>query len=161
MFDFRKAFVDHRKSAKNVQCIFTSRDKGSRHTTSCHQNWKMGNCGWSQVAAQDPPMGSHGLCPYFYLSAFTNDFVAVRKPNECGARRPAALIPPGFKMGYMEPRKSWVGMRYQALITSRLHCYSTLKKNRSFQTSCGGAFCANYEVLSLQQKQYDKFFPRV
>lgn len=43
MFDFRKALTDYRRAAKNVQCIFTSRDKGSRHTTACHQNWKMGN----------------------------------------------------------------------------------------------------------------------
>lgn len=105
MFDFRKAFVDHRRAAQNVQCIYTSRDKGSRHTTACSQNWKMGNCGWSQVAAQSPPMGSHGLCPYFYLSAFTNDFVAVKKPQECGARSMARNWPQGFKMGYMEQRK--------------------------------------------------------
>lgn len=106
LFDFRKALVDHRRAAKNVQCIFTSRDKGSRHTTACHQNWKMGNCGWSQPAAQDPPMGSHGLCPYLYLSAFTNDFPAVSKPAECGSRRIARNWPSGFKMGYTEHRKS-------------------------------------------------------
>lgn len=114
MFDFRKAFVDHRRAAKNVQCIFTSRDKGSRHTTACHQNWKMGNCGWSQVAAQDPPLGSHGLCPYFYLSAFSNDFPAVRKPAECGSRRMAGSWPVGFKMGYTESRKSWVAWNWSS-----------------------------------------------
>lgn len=51
-------------------------------------------------------MGSHGLCPYFYLSAFTNDFTAVPKPTECGSRRLASQWPRGFKMGYTETRKS-------------------------------------------------------
>ncbi|XP_055692306.1 uncharacterized protein LOC129795246 [Lutzomyia longipalpis] len=116
-FDFRRAHIDHRNAARNVQCIHTSRDKGSRHTTTCHQNWKMGTCGWFQTAAADPPKGSHGLCPYFYLSAFSNDFLAVPKPMGCMARKPARYWPEGFRMGYREPRKWQVQGELFALTT--------------------------------------------
>lgn len=147
MFDFRKAFVDHRRAAKNVQCIFTSRDKGSRHTTACHQNWKMGNCGWSQVAAQDPPLGSHGLCPYFYLSAFSNDFPAVRKPAECGSRRMAGSWPAGFKMGYTESRKSWVSSLVFGNST-----YRFIRDSVALQTSLRRVVRPDFKVLPVQQQ---------
>lgn len=123
-FDFRRAHIDHRSAAKNVQCIHTSRDKGSRHTTTCHQNWKMGTCGWFQTAAADPPKGSHGLCPYFYLSAFTNDFLAVPKPMGCMARKLASHWPSGFKMGYNEHRK-WKVQGELFALTSKEYPYTS------------------------------------
>lgn len=43
----------------------------------------MGNCGKDQVAAGQPPLGSHGLCPYFYTSAFVHRFAAIAKPSTC------------------------------------------------------------------------------
>lgn len=102
-FDFRLP-VNHRLAAQNVQCIHTSRDKGTRHY-NCHQDWRLGNCGFSQNAAMDPPYGSHGLCPYMYISAFDHNFLAVEKPQECPARSSATKWPENFKMGYMEDRK--------------------------------------------------------
>lgn len=102
-FDYRPQ-ADHKLAAKNVQCIHTSRDKGTRHY-NCHQNWRIGNCGYSQDAASDPPFGSHGLCPYIYISSFENEFFAVPKPVECQSKMPAILWPENFKMGYLETRK--------------------------------------------------------
>ena len=102
--------VDRRIAAKNVQCIHTSIDKGTRFTNTCHQNWKMGQCGMRQIGAQRPPLGSHGLCPIFYNSAFRNDFVAIPKRLVCPVgplemfRKPN--YPKGYKMGYMESDKS-------------------------------------------------------
>ncbi|XP_055691083.1 lipase member H-like [Lutzomyia longipalpis] len=92
-------------SAENVQCIHTSNDKGT-HKRNCHQNWNMGHCGWSQIAAGPYPKGSHGLCPYFYNSAFRNFFVAVSRPAACPATpRDCQEHPENFQMGYMERRK--------------------------------------------------------
>lgn len=106
-FDTRKQ-LDCRLSAQNVQCIQTSADKGTRHN-NCHQNWKLGNCGMSQPAASDPPFGSHGLCPYFYNSAFNNEFLAVEKPKDCNSKRgTVAKYPYKFTMGYKEWRKEYV-----------------------------------------------------
>ena len=102
-FDFRPQ-ADHKLSAKNVQCIHTSRDKGT-HRYNCHQDWRLGNCGYSQDAASDPPFGSHGLCPYIYLSAFNNDFYAIPKPFECNSRSPSLYWPQNFRMGYFESNK--------------------------------------------------------
>lgn len=106
-FDYRPQQPEHALAAKNVQCIHTSFDKGTRHS-SCDQNWKMGNCGMTQPAASSPPKGSHGLCPYFYNSAFEHNFYAIPKPRECQSRRIAQAWPPNFKMGYMERRKRLV-----------------------------------------------------
>lgn len=103
-FDTRKQ-LDNKLSAQNVQCIQTSSDKGTRHN-NCHQNWKLGNCGMSQPAAGDPPYGSHGLCPYFYNSAFNNNFEAIEKPKNCNSKRSTvAKYPYKFTMGYKEWRK--------------------------------------------------------
>lgn len=52
-------------------------------------------------------LGSHGLCPHFYNSAFTNDFYATDSFSRCGSRRLARNVPALFKMGYMETRKRW------------------------------------------------------
>lgn len=94
---------DPKRAAQNVQCIHTSWDKGM-HTRNCHQNWSMGNCGNTQVAAGFYPKGSHGLCPYFYNSAFQNKFYAVPKPNHCNSQNEAKTYPFGYRMGYMENR---------------------------------------------------------
>lgn len=103
-FDYKVNRLDHRDAAQNVQCIHTTRDKGTKFYT-CHQDWRMGNCGFSQPAAQEPPKGSHGLCPYFYINAFEYAFYAVNRPDKCISRKPAKFWPDGFKMGYMESRK--------------------------------------------------------
>lgn len=95
---------DHRAAAQNVQCIHTSRDKGTRFY-NCHQDWRLGNCGLTQVASNSPPLGSHGLCPYMYVNAFDHEFYAVIKPDDCVSKRMANYWPPKFKMGYMEKRK--------------------------------------------------------
>lgn len=99
-----KPTSDHRLAAQNVQCIHTSRDKGTRFSI-CHQNWKMGNCGQSQLAASRPPYGSHGLCPYFYNAAFRHPFYAVPKPQQCRSKIAAPRWPKQFQMGYVEDRK--------------------------------------------------------
>uniref|UniRef100_A0A1B0DPG4 Lipase domain-containing protein n=1 Tax=Phlebotomus papatasi TaxID=29031 RepID=A0A1B0DPG4_PHLPP len=97
---------NHSLAAENVQCIHTSRDKGIRYST-CHQDWKMGNCGFTQDAAGKPPLGSHGLCPYFYNIAFKYDFFAIPRPTVCASKSSgiAGAYPTGYKMGYLENRK--------------------------------------------------------
>lgn len=93
-------------SAVNVQCIHTSSDKGTSRRL-CHQNWMMGNCGWSQAAAGPRPLGSHGLCPYMYISAFSNRFPAVEKPQQCPSTDrvvPMGQMEGGYFMGYDENR---------------------------------------------------------
>lgn len=103
-FDRRQtALIDPEMAAKNVQCIHTSRDKGTL-VRNCHQDWLMGNCGYEQEAAAEPPFGSHGLCPYFYNSAFEHEFCAVPKPFTCVTNRLATDVPQRYRMGYMENR---------------------------------------------------------
>lgn len=46
-FDHHTIQPDHRVAAQNVQCIHTSRDKGTRFY-NCHQDWRLGNCGFAQ-----------------------------------------------------------------------------------------------------------------
>ncbi|XP_058826876.1 pancreatic lipase-related protein 2-like [Topomyia yanbarensis] len=95
------------QAARNVQCIHTSSDIGT-FRRECHQDWNMGNCGRDQPAAGAYPKGSHGLCPYFYNSAFSNEFRAIRKPNECFSFRAVRKWPPGFRMGYFTDVESGV-----------------------------------------------------
>lgn len=62
----------------------------------------MGYCGFSQIAAGPYPLGSHGLCPYFYNSAFNNTFYAIPKPAGCPiSNRLPPIIPDGMAMGYV------------------------------------------------------------
>ncbi|GAB0097839.1 hypothetical protein DMENIID0001_135140 [Sergentomyia squamirostris] len=101
---------DARISAENVQCIHTSSDKGTLQR-NCHQNWNMGNCGVTQIAAGPYPRGSHGLCPYFYNSAFRNTFRAIPRPITCLlclVCPPETEYPDNFQMGFMETRKHTV-----------------------------------------------------
>ncbi|XP_053688338.1 uncharacterized protein LOC128737672 [Sabethes cyaneus] len=98
-----------RNAAKNVQCIHTSTDKGTKLMDKCHQDWRMGQCGFRQPAAGKPPLGSHGLCPVFYNLAFKVKFLAEHKPAECNIlREPTAGYPSGYQMGYLEKRKGEV-----------------------------------------------------
>jgi hypothetical protein len=102
--------VDRRTAAKFVQCIHTSIDIGTTFTNSCHQNWKMGQCGKQQIGAQYTPYRSHELCPVFYNSAFKNDFYAVPKQLTCLNEPKEELakpqFPKTFKMGYMQDDRS-------------------------------------------------------
>jgi hypothetical protein len=53
-------------AADFVQCIHTSNSYGTTNY-NCHQNWRLGNCGWSQPGARPFPFGSHGLCEFYYF----------------------------------------------------------------------------------------------
>lgn len=94
-----------RAAAKFVQCIHTSSDKGTLKR-DCDHDWLLGNCGNSQVAAGSPPLGSHGLCPVFYNSAFTHQFVAIPRPEQCPvvSEKPEPKLPVygSYFMGYRE-----------------------------------------------------------
>nr|XP_029724662.1 uncharacterized protein LOC115264794 [Aedes albopictus] len=101
--------IHFRNAAKNVQCIHTSIDKGTKLMNKCHQDWRMGQCGFRQPASGKPPLGSHGLCPVFYNLAFETNFFAESRPLDCiMLRDPVAEYPRGFKMGYTEHRKDQV-----------------------------------------------------
>lgn len=86
-------------AAKNVACINTSNDKGTS-VYNCHQNFRMGNCGKTQAAAGSYPLGSHGLCPFFYNLAFKNDFVFQNKYG-CTSKRMLKNTTSAVKMGYL------------------------------------------------------------
>jgi hypothetical protein len=89
---------DSKYGAEHVSCIHTSIDKGTRFY-DCHKNYRMGYCGYSQVGAGRPPYGSHGLCPYFYLLAFEQNFVRNNYYN-CFSDREITNYPNDLKMGY-------------------------------------------------------------
>lgn len=95
-FDYRgKTPTD---AAKNVACINTSSDKGSTKY-NCHQNFRMGKCGESQPAAGPFPLGSHGLCPYFYNLAFDYEFVPLNLEKCISYNK--ANISSEVRMGYL------------------------------------------------------------
>ncbi|CRL02078.1 CLUMA_CG015386, isoform A [Clunio marinus] len=94
--------VDPKLAAKNVACINTSVDRGTG-IYNCHQNFLMGKCGRHQPAATTRPLGSHGLCPYFYNAAFENDFLPNNYFN-CSSKREVQNMPNDIKMGYNEKR---------------------------------------------------------
>ncbi|XP_039440031.1 pancreatic lipase-related protein 2-like [Culex pipiens pallens] len=91
--------LDPKQAARQVQCIHTSANFGTRRR-DCHISWNMGNCGRDQVAARPFPKGSHGLCPYFYNSAFAHRFHPVPKPKQCVSQRLAHGWPRELRMGY-------------------------------------------------------------
>ncbi|XP_055634469.1 hepatic triacylglycerol lipase-like [Toxorhynchites rutilus septentrionalis] len=97
--DTRYSLLDPKLAAKKVQCIHTSANYGSRRR-DCHINWNMGVCGRDQPAAGPFPKGSHGLCPYFYSSAFTHNFNPIPKPKSCSSHKYAHSWPRGLRMGY-------------------------------------------------------------
>lgn len=111
--------MNPQNAAKNVACIHTSFFAGTRSRT-CHQDWMMGQCGMYQPAhnfwkllfcsfsngCDTSFYYSHGLCPNFYNSAFHHDFVDDNTIYKCGSEREPKEKVDGFKMGYMESRKS-------------------------------------------------------
>ncbi|XP_058822932.1 pancreatic triacylglycerol lipase-like [Topomyia yanbarensis] len=99
------SLLDPKQAAKGVQCIHTSSNLGT-HRRSCQTNWNMGKCGKEQVAAGPFPKGSHGLCPFFYNSAFTHNFYAVPMPKGCTSSRYTGCWPRGYKMGYFSDMNS-------------------------------------------------------
>lgn len=103
-FDGLRRTVDPKVAAKNVACINTSTDKGTSFY-NCHQNFRMGKCGKTQPAAGPAPLGNHGLCPYFYVSAFDHEFKAEANWR-CPTDHPALNLPSDYRMGYMETRVS-------------------------------------------------------
>lgn len=111
-FDSNATFVqqlDPMSAAENVQCIHTSIDKGTSRR-QCHQNWMLGVCGWYQIASGPPPFGSHGLCPFFYNSAFHNKFKAIPRPTSCSFTDravPQSILERGYYMGYNETRSRY------------------------------------------------------
>lgn len=99
-FDKRSRAKLHTLAAQNVACIDTSTNYGTR-TYNCHQNFRMGACGFVQAAHGPYPKGSHGLCPYFYNSAFDYDFIPYNHYGyKCGSGRLAKLTP-DVKMGFL------------------------------------------------------------
>lgn len=90
---------DPKWAAKNVACISTSSDKGTTNY-NCHQNYRMGVCGNTQAAAGPYPMGHHGLCPYFYNSAFDYKFIPNNFYN-CSSNRMASFLFEDVRMGYL------------------------------------------------------------
>ncbi|XP_055856125.1 uncharacterized protein LOC129919295 [Episyrphus balteatus] len=118
-FDWFDKF-DPTVAAKNVQCIHTSKDKGTL-SRNCHQNWNMGVCGMYQYASGILPgtLSSHGLCTRFYNAAFSNNFYAEHVPEQCNLVSTVPQTwPHNYKMGYMERRKSDVrGVLYASTIS--------------------------------------------
>lgn len=100
-FDYLRRSVDPKNSAKFVSCINTSIDKGTR-VYNCHQNFRMGWCGYRQPAASFPPLGNHGLCPYFYNAAFEVNFEPSNEYG-CWSNRTAPDMPSGLIMGFRNP----------------------------------------------------------
>lgn len=118
-FDYSPKTKQPQKAAKNVACIHTSLFAGTSQRL-CHQDWMMGQCGFYQPAdnfwkwiiceitrkCDTSFYYSHGLCPNFYNSAFQHNFVADNSVYKCGTERVPTVTLDGFKMGYMESRKS-------------------------------------------------------
>lgn len=64
--------ADPKTAAKSVECIHTSNVEGTTNY-NCHIDWRLGLCGWYQIAASTS-RDSHQWCNYFYNSSFTNEF---------------------------------------------------------------------------------------
>lgn len=98
-FDYLLRTVDPKRAAKHVTCINTSASKGTA-IYNCHQNFLMGRCGKSQPAASWKPFGNHGLCPYFYNSAFSHKFTPNNLYN-CTSIRSSMDVPDDLRFGYL------------------------------------------------------------
>jgi hypothetical protein len=106
LFYFYDIVTNFKKAAKNVQCIHTSAEFGTK-ARKCHQDWLMGVCGIFQPASrpfQNPNLISHNLCNEFYINSFDYDFIAFNKYN-CPKETNVDKLPSRFKMGYLETRK--------------------------------------------------------
>lgn len=102
-FDYTPLARNFTLAAKIVTCISTSNDKGTTSYNLCPQSFRMGWCGWAQSAASVYPMGSHGLCPHIYNSAFNYSFVpnvALRKYGCPYTTLSNMTACPGARMGY-------------------------------------------------------------
>lgn len=66
---------------------------------------RLGVCGSYQLGAKEPPMGSHGLCPFFFIESFYNDFIAYNLYG-CASSRLAKNLPNDLVMGPTETRTS-------------------------------------------------------
>ncbi|KAL9917208.1 uncharacterized protein ACN427_001827 isoform 2-T2 [Glossina fuscipes fuscipes] len=101
-FDF---FTDHnhKDAADNVQCYYSSIGKGTRFY-DCHQNIRLGQCGYSQLATLTQSLySSHGLCVQIYINAFDHPFYALQNPPRwCATVNPAQNLPKYFTIGYKE-----------------------------------------------------------
>ena len=75
---------NHSKAAKFVQCLHSSRDKGTR-IYSCDRNIRFGLCGHKQPAAVSQSVYSnHGLCVQMYINSFEYPFYGTTsKPLQC------------------------------------------------------------------------------
>lgn len=106
-FDF---FTDHnhKDAADNVQCYSSSIDKGSRFY-NCHQNIRLGQCGYTQPASLTQSLySSHGLCVQIYINAFDHPFYALQNPPRwCATANPAQNLPKYFTIGYKESGYRW------------------------------------------------------
>jgi hypothetical protein len=91
--------ADPKPAAKNVACINTSNNQGT-YVYNCHQNFRMGYCGWSQLAGPSISVGNHGLCPHFYNFAFNYNFVPYNYYG-CGSTRLPKNTTSNMKMGYL------------------------------------------------------------
>lgn len=66
---------------------------------------RLGVCGDYQIGAKHSPMGSHGLCPYFFIESFYNNFIADNL-YDCASHRLAKDLPNNLKLGPTETRTS-------------------------------------------------------
>uniref|UniRef100_W8ANH8 Lipase domain-containing protein n=1 Tax=Ceratitis capitata TaxID=7213 RepID=W8ANH8_CERCA len=112
--------IDHRQAARHVQCLHSSRDKGTQVYT-CHQNVRLGSCGHFQpAAASQPYYSSHGLCVQIYINAFDYPFYAMQyEPSWCASRRAATNIPYKYTIGYNETPDS--SIRGEIFVPTSLH----------------------------------------
>ncbi|XP_037947671.1 uncharacterized protein LOC119679401 isoform X2 [Teleopsis dalmanni] len=101
-FDLFNNF-DHTIGAELVQCLHSSRDKGTAFYT-CHQNVRLGKCGYTQAAViSQNRFSNHGLCVQIYINAFDYPFYAICNGQKlCGTTSAAVNIPRGYTIGYKE-----------------------------------------------------------
>lgn len=102
---FRYWSKNPQEAANFVQCVHTSNTYGTS-VYDCHQNWRLGLCGNRQLGARPFPYGSHGLCPYIFLSSFKMDFHPNNMYN-CSSPRMAQDFPNDLKMGPREDRTEY------------------------------------------------------
>jgi hypothetical protein len=63
---------DPKTGGINVECIHTSASIGTTKY-NCHQNWRMGYCGWFQTFPIDF-IASHAACNDYYIGSFTKNY---------------------------------------------------------------------------------------
>ena len=68
-------------------------------------DWSLLYCELYKICSVPKAIGSHSLCNVLYINAFEVDYLA-NNYYSCPTYRAAANLPPKFKMGYMENRKS-------------------------------------------------------